>query len=424
MGTDIAPPRAEPLNAGPFRVGDCIDESYEITRVLGVGGMGVVYEARDRVLLRLVALKVPLHASYAQALHAEAQALAAIRNPAFVTVHHMSHHEGGVFMVMERVFGDTLESRLDDARARGEQLPLDEVLDLLISVTDAISAAHAAGIAQRDLKPANILVCGERVVLIDLGLFVPEIFVSADNVASGSAEYIAPEVLLRTVAPGEGPLIDLYSLGVLAFELLTNTTPFASESLELVLARHVEAAIPDLLELRPGAPRVLGALVTELLAKEPRSRPASAEAVLWQLKAIRSQGLQAGKHMTVLAIDDEPHVGLALKRSLESAFPQLHVEATTDPARAMAERGAVPDVVLVDLKMPKHNGIEVCMSLLALPAARRPVVVAMSSQATDRDLAVLRALGVTHFVPKDEAFVAKMSAVIRELRHRTRGAGA
>lgn len=122
--------------------------------------------------------------------------------------------------------------------------------------------------------------------------------------------------------------------------------------------------------------------------------------------------------MTVLAVDDEPHVGRALKRSLESAFPQVHVDATTDPARAMSVTSRpIADVVLVDLKMPKHNGIEVCMNLLSLPPSRRPVVVAMSAQATENDLAVLRAVGVRHFVPKDGEFVSAMSNVIRDLRN-------
>ena len=411
-------PHEEAREVGPFRIGELVDGTYEIKRVLGVGGMAVVYEARDTALLRLVAIKAPLFTAHARRLRSEAQALAAIRNPAFVTVHHIGSHDGVEFMVMERLFGETLEARLDDARARGRHLSIEEVLDLLIPITDALSAAHAAGVAQRDLKPANVIVCGERVVLVDFGLFVPEVLVTPEDEAAGSAEYVAPEVLLRTVERGDGPLIDLYSLGILAFELLTNTTPFASDSLGRTLANHVGAAIPDVRELRPEVPPELAGLLRELLAKEPHARPASAEAVLWQLKDVRNHGHRLTKRMTVLAVDDEPHVGHALKKSLESSFPQLHVEATTDPARAMsASMRPLADVVLVDLNMPKHNGIEVCMNLLSLPVERRPLVVAMSAQATESDIAVLHALGVRHFVPKDEAFVSAMSAVIRDLRN-------
>jgi serine/threonine-protein kinase len=403
---------------GPFGIGQLVAGTYEITRVIGRGGMGVVYEARDTALLRLVALKVPLIHAYAHALRMEAQALAAIRHPAFVTIHGLGHHGEVEFMVMERLFGETVEVRMDDARARDRRFSVEEVLDLLIPITDALSAAHAVGIAQRDLKPSNILVCGDRVVLIDLGLFVPEVLVAPENDATGSADYVAPEVLLHRVEKGEGPLIDLYALGVLAYELLTNTAPYVSHSLNGLLAKHLRAPIPDVQELRPDVPQVFAALVTELLAKDPKARPASAEAVLWQLKDIRSAGSRRAKRMTVLAVDDEPHVGQALQRSLESAFPQVHVEATTDPARAMESCSQPPaDVVIVDLNMPKHNGIEVCMNLLSLPPERRPVVVAMSAQANADDLAVLQAIGVRHFVPKDDSFVSAMSYVIRELRN-------
>ncbi len=190
---------------------------------------------------------------------------------------------------------------------------------------------------------------------------MPEVLADCTNDNGGSAGYVAPEVLLGEVEKGQGPLIDLYALGIVAFELLTNTTPFAADSPGRMLANHVCAPVPDVSDLRPDIPRALAALVSELLAKEPTSRPASAEAVLWQLKDIRAGGLRMAKSMTVLAVDDEVHVGLALKRSLESEFPQVHVEPTTDPRAATESTGPRPDVVLVDINMPEHNGIEVCM---------------------------------------------------------------
>ena len=406
-----------PIKVGPFEVGQVVGQVYAITRVLGEGGMAVVYEAHDLALLRYVAIKVLLAPIHAHELRAEAQALASIRSPAVVTVHHITHHEGIELLVMERLVGETLEERLAAVRARGQRLTLDEVLDLLIAITDALSALHAAGGAQRDLKPGNVVLCGERVVLIDLGLFVPEVLVAAETLVSGSAAYIAPEVIQRTVQRGKGALIDLYSLGILAYEVLTNTAPFVTDTIQSMVVSHVHAPIPDVRELRPEVPGDLAELVSELMAKAPEVRPPSAEAVLWRLKHIRTMGTRRAKHMTVLVIDDDHQLGLLLKRTLESTFPQVHVETMTDPVAAMRSAHASPsDIVLVDLNMPVCNGIEVCMDLMGIPKARRPVIVGMSAEATQADIEALRALGVRHFVPKDYSFLAEMTTVIRSLR--------
>jgi serine/threonine-protein kinase len=280
-------------DVGPFRVGERVAGTYAITGVLGVGGTCVVYEARDELLLRRVAIKAPLFEVFAPRLRTEAQALAQIHDPAFVKVHHLGRHEGVVFLVMDRLFGETLEARLDDARARAARLPLHEVLDLLVAIARGLTAAHRVGVAQRDLKPANVLLCGDRLVLVDLGLFIPEVLVAPENEAAGSPDYVAPEVLLRAVEQGQGPLIDLYALGIVAFELLTNATPFAADSIGRTLANHVCAPIPDVRLRRPEVPDALASLVGELLAKEPRSRPSSAEEVAWRLEDVRSRLLRA-----------------------------------------------------------------------------------------------------------------------------------
>lgn len=408
---------------GPFHVGQVLSGTFEITGVIGVGGMNAVYDALDRTLQRRVAVKAPLFAAYAQALAREAQALAAIRSPSFVTVHHVGSEDGVDYVVMERLFGETLEERLDALRVAHKQMGLAEVLELLTKIAEALSAAHRLGIAHRDVKPANIILTPDRVVFVDLGLFVPEVLVSPDNDVAGSAQYMAPEVLLHDVAPGGGPLVDLYALGVIAYELLTNVTPFTGDSTERVLANHVCAPIPDVAQVRSDVPSGLAALVTELLAKRAAERPSSAESVLWQLREIQSRHLHPPRALNVMVIDDEAHVRTALKRSLESAFPTLHVETTGDARHAIAGRtpgATLPDVVLVDLHMPEDNGVEVCMNVLSLPAGSRPIVVAMSAQAVPADLQVLRQLGVRHFVPKDAQFLSSMSSIIGELREERR----
>lgn len=248
--------------------------------------MGVVYEAIDEALPRRVAIKAPRFAAFAQALRHEAEALAVIRHPGFVTLHHVIREGDLDLVVMERIFGDSLARHLADLRDRAEPMELAEVLHHLRAVGEALAAAHNAGFAHRDLKPDNVLVTGARDVVLDLGLFVPEVLVGPENVPAGSADYVAPEVLFGEVARGEGPLVDLYALGAMAYELLTGVPPYATDDVAATLARHVSTSVPDVRVLREDTPDDLAALVRELMAKSPRDRPRAADEVVWRLSAI------------------------------------------------------------------------------------------------------------------------------------------
>jgi serine/threonine-protein kinase len=126
----------------------------------------------------------------------------------------------------------------------------------------------------------------ERVVLMDFGLFLPEGELASRPDLAGSPNYMAPESIRDRVLTGSGHLVDLYALGVIAFELLAGRLPFSGRSLEETFDQHVNAPVPDLLLLAPEAPPRLAVLACELLAKDPYDRPESEE-VVWRLKAIR-----------------------------------------------------------------------------------------------------------------------------------------
>lgn len=278
-----------PRYTGPFEIGQIVAGTYRVQKVLGLGGMNVVYEAQDLTLARVVALKVPIFSVYAPALHREAQALAALRSDHFASIFTVAREGSVEMVVMERLYGETLEDQLDELRLAHHRMPLDEVLRILVAITSALATVHACGITHRDLKPANVILAGTRIVLVDLGLFVPEVLVSRENDVAGSIQYIAPEVLLQDVERGHGPQVDLYSLGIVAFELLTNVTPYTDESLERVMANHLCAPIPDVATHRPDVPAELAQLVSELLAKDPNARPEGAEPVLWRLRELESR---------------------------------------------------------------------------------------------------------------------------------------
>jgi serine/threonine-protein kinase len=402
--------------SGELAVGDVLDDTYEIVAPIGHGGMGFVYEARDRRLGRRVAVKIARGDAASEALRNEARALASIRHPNLVAVYAAGQRRFTDYVVMELLRGTTLEERIEREARAGKTVPLDEALELLVAITSALAALHGFGIAHRDLKPANVVLAGGRVVLIDLGLFIPEFGVSSENPVGGSPEYIAPEVLLHVVEPGGGPLVDLYALGILGYELLTGAPPFSGPDVGKIVARHIGERVPDVRKQRPEVPPKLSQLLRELVEKEPGDRTPSSEAALWRLEAIR--GAPASRRpMRALVIDDDPTVGEVLRRALENALPGLEVRTESDPRAAVESLDRDPvDVVAVDLNMPRMNGLEVCMQIDALPAAKRPAIVAMSAKASARDVDVFRKLGAVRFVPKDYRFVGAMCDVVGSLR--------
>ena len=405
--------------AGPFHCGQVVAGMYEIHGMLGAGGMGVVYDARDLPLDRNVAIKVAL-AEAGPLLHQEARALAAVHHPNLVTVHALARHEGVEFIVMERLTGVTLEDRIIDLTRAGELMPLDEVIDVMVAITEGLTAVHHAGIAHRDVKTANVMVSAGRVVLTDFGLVTPECDVADASRIAGSVDYMAPELIRGAVRPGSGPLVDLYALGVVGVARRTGARPDTHPAPRRVLGAHLPPPVPDVHGLRREVPAELSRLVGELMAKSPHERPESAEVVLWRLAALRAHRSLAS--MRVLVVDDEPRVAALVRRSLEASLPGLSVRATSSPEQALSacEREP-PDVVLVDLEMPGMNGLELCMLLNALPEGGRPMLVVMSAEAGADDLAMLRSIGVGTFVLKDRRFVSRVCRVIGELRRELSG---
>jgi serine/threonine-protein kinase len=170
-----------------------------------------------------------------------------------------------------------------------------DTIRILLSIAGVLSAVHQAGCLHRDVKPGNVMLAQhERVVLMDFGLFLPEGELASGPDLAGSPNYMAPESIGNRVLAGSGHLVDLYALGVIAFELLAGRLPFSGRSLDETFNLHLNAPVPDLLTLAPEAPPRLALLACELLAKDPYDRPNSDE-VVWRLQAIRddtNQGIR------------------------------------------------------------------------------------------------------------------------------------
>jgi serine/threonine protein kinase len=251
---------------------------YVLGEVLGTGGMATVWQARDEVLGREVAVKVlsPQYAAdpgFLARFDREARHAAQLSHPRLVTVFDSGVDGQTPFIVMELVAGLTLRQVLDQAG----MLSAGEAVRIAAAVCEALEVAHAAGLVHRDITPANIVLAGRQVKVLDFGIARVEGATGVTGTAGvlGTAAYLSPEQASGRPA---GPQADLYSLGCVLFEMLTGAPPFAADSAVGLAYRHVHDDPGPPSARRPGLPARLDQITARLLAKDPAGRPASAAA--------------------------------------------------------------------------------------------------------------------------------------------------
>jgi hypothetical protein len=259
---------------------------YELLDVLGRGGMGVVYRARDQRLDRVVAIKVlPLDSAQdptsVARFEREALAAAALTHRNIVAVFDSGRDDGTRFIVMERVVGRSLAQLISE---RGS-LAVDEAVGICVQVASALEAAHRAGIVHRDIKPANLMLDEHGTVkVLDFGIARLAGSASLTQAATvlGSAAYLAPELSRGSRADARS---DVYALGCVLYELLTGRPPFIGEQPAAILSQHISSQPhrPD--RLKPAIPPRLADLMLTMLAKDPGKRPQRAGELLALLPA-------------------------------------------------------------------------------------------------------------------------------------------
>jgi len=336
-----------------------------------------------------------------------------------VTVHAMGDHKGTGFLVLERVRGLSLDRLLQDRRARGERFAVDEALELLVAVADAISVVHRAGLAHRDVKPGNLMIApGGRVVLMDFGLVLPQADRPGHKSVAGSLQYMAPEALTGSVAEGAATLLDVYALGVVGYELLAGVAPFDGASpIELYRAKS-RRPLPRIAAHRPDLPASLAGVIEQMMAPEPHERPQGAEAALWQLRAARARLAGGGgvRAFSVLIVDDDADMREALSLYVHAAAADAEIETTGDGKHAIrAVRRRVPDLLLLDLDLPDINGVEVCMLLRGMQLGDGCMIVSVSGRATRADVELLQQLGVRS-LEKGPSLMSALVDLIQSMR--------
>jgi hypothetical protein len=275
--TMTAPPR--PVSAYGIAPGDVLANRYRIQRLLGKGGMGAVYLAHDEVLGDVVALKMISSAWAAdeQAMidrfKRECSAARKVSSPHVIRIHDLGEARPGLlYLSMEYVQGRTLSELI---ASRG-LVPIADCVDILAQICNGLTAAHDAGVIHRDLKPSNVLI-GERnaVKIIDFGLAKATAVegMTATGMLMGTPHYMSPEqVRGRRVDAAS----DVYSLGSLAYHLVTGRPPFSGDNAIAIGFAHLSEMPPRPRQLRADIPPQLDAAIMSALAKEPPERPRSA----------------------------------------------------------------------------------------------------------------------------------------------------
>lgn len=264
-----------------------IGHRYRIIRSLGEGGMANVYLAHDMVLdrdvsVKLLRLDLRDDPSTKRRFHREAMAATQLNDPHIVGIYDVSEDHGLQYMVMQYVKGTDLKAYIK----KHYPIPLPQVIDIMEQVLSAVATAHAHGIIHRDLKPQNILIDeNKNVKITDFGIAVA---VSQDsltqtNTLMGSVHYLSPEQARGSIATKQS---DIYSLGIILFELLTGKVPFEGETAVSIALKHFREEIPSVREQNKGIPQALENVIIKATAKEPAERYNSVNEMAADLKTV------------------------------------------------------------------------------------------------------------------------------------------
>jgi serine/threonine protein kinase len=318
--------------------GKIIGGRYEILRQIGAGGSARVYLARDLVLKRDVAVKV-LHEegaqdpSFVKRFQREAQSAARLNHPNIVSVYDWGKVDGTYYMVMEAVGGHNLK---EDIAHRGP-LPEADALSITEQVTSALEAAHDKGVIHRDVKPQNILLDGAgRVKVADFGIAraTGMTQLTATNVVAGTANYISPEQARGQPVDERS---DIYSLGVLLWELLAGRELFDGRSMVEIALRHINDVPPPLRQVRPDVSPLTEAVVAKALAKDPALRYQSAAAMRDALAGALAALREPVAARAPLVAQAEPTVAVSENRIMPRS---ASTNVAPVRARPAADRGS------------------------------------------------------------------------------------
>ncbi|MBB4665506.1 serine/threonine-protein kinase [Microbacterium marinum] len=310
---------------------------YELDSRIAIGGMGEVWEATDHVIGRTVAIKILKDEymgdpGFLERFRAEARHAALVNHEGIASVFDYGEENGSAFLVMELVPGEALSTILE----REGSLSTDKTLDIVAQTASALQAAHAAGLVHRDIKPGNLLITPDgRVKITDFGIarIADQVPLTATGQVMGTVQYLSPE---QASGHAASPATDIYSLGIVAYELLAGRRPFTGES-------QVAIAMAQINDTPPPLPETVAdpvqRFVMSMIAKKPEERPASTSAVARAATALR-RGDVAGAAAIVPAIagggSDDEFTKLLTSAGATGAATRILPTTAALPAEAAA----------------------------------------------------------------------------------------
>jgi len=328
---------------------------YRVLEPLGRGGMARVYRAYHPQLDRYVAIKVLRSdlvddEEFLARFRREAQAVATLRHPNIVQVYDFDVQDGIYYMVMELLEGDTLKARLNDYRVHDEGLPWGDIVRITLDVLNGLAYAHSEGMTHRDVKPANVLLTrrGEAVIT-DFGIahIVGTTQHTAAGALMGTLNYIAPEQGLEGQSDARS---DIYSLGIVLYEMLTQRTPFDADTPLAILMKHLRDPLPLPRQVNPDIPEPLERVVLKALAKGPEDRYQSAGEMAQALRtAAEASDIEVPERISKplsFTTDEAPSESVAvLSGTARGRISEVQfADGDTDPTlgrRLEAERAAL-----------------------------------------------------------------------------------
>ncbi len=330
----------------PSWIGYELNGRYKIDELLGSGGMSAVYRANDPNLRRVVAVKlIHTHLSkdpeFVRRFEAEAASVAQLRHPNIIQVFDFDNDGETYYMVMEFVPGETLQQRLKRLNEVERKLSVEEIVNFATGVADAADYAHKRGLIHRDIKPANVMLNlqGEA-ILMDFGIvkIVGGTQHTATGAVVGTALYMSPEQIR-----GERPdhRADIYSLGVMLFEMAGGRPPYSADSAMTVMMMHINDPIPDVGALNPAVPAGLRSVIQKSLAKDPADRYQSAGEMAAGLRQVLSEGPAMVSDGTIVEEPAAPAGATVVEQPVEGTVVDT-AEAAPEVEKPVVDRTPPP----------------------------------------------------------------------------------